>query len=86
MTGRHYYRFLFLGESILFLAALAIFAYERNAHEISSALLVIAFVLSLHVPESLRNARARARAHRAQPKPATDITPDFPEQPRRGVR
>ncbi|MFB9112048.1 hypothetical protein QSH39_021070 [Xanthomonas arboricola pv. corylina] len=86
MTGRYYYRFLFLVESILFLAALAIFAYEQKAHAICSALLVVAFVLSLHVPESLRNARARARAHRDQAQPASDSTPDFPEQPRRGIR
>lgn len=86
MTGRPYYRFLFLVESILFLAALAIFTYEQSAHQICSALLVVVFVLSLHVPQSLRNARARARAHRAQPQPATDITTDFPEQPRRGIR
>ncbi|OOW99249.1 hypothetical protein Xgly_03380 [Xanthomonas citri pv. glycines] len=84
MTGRHYYRFLFLGESILFLAALAIFAYEQDAHAICSALLIVAFVLSLHVPESWRN--ARARAHRDQAQPATGSTPDFPEQPRRGIR
>ncbi|WP_115540001.1 hypothetical protein [Xanthomonas campestris] len=86
MNGRHYYRFLFLVESILFLAALAIFAYEQKAHAICSALLVVALVLSLHVPESLRNARASARAHRDQAQPTTGSTPDFPEQPRRGVR
>ncbi|MEQ7866540.1 hypothetical protein ABQ137_07910 [Xanthomonas sp. WHRI 8393] len=84
MTGRHYYRFLFLGESILFLAALAIFAYEQGAHAICSALLIVAFVLSLHVPESWRN--ARARAHRDQAQPATGSTPDFQEPPRRGIR
>ncbi|NJC36419.1 hypothetical protein GGR60_000909 [Xanthomonas arboricola] len=84
MTGRHYYRFLFLVESILFLAALAIFTYEQNAHQICSALLVVGFVLSLHLPQSWSN--ARARAHRAQPQPAAEITPDFPEPPRRGIR
>ncbi|MCC4588718.1 hypothetical protein LL962_16690 [Xanthomonas sp. NCPPB 1067] len=84
MTGRHYYRFLFLGESILFLAALAIFAYEQGAHAICSAVLVVGFVLSLHLPQSWSN--ARARAHRAEPLPVADPSPDFPEQPRRGIR
>jgi hypothetical protein len=84
MTGRSYAGFAWLCASVLFLAALALFACVRSAHGICSAVLVVGFVLSLHLPQSWSN--ARARAHRAQPQPATDITPDFPEPPRRGIR
>lgn len=84
MTGRCYAGFAWLCASVLFLAALAAFAYAQDAHAICSAVLVVGFVLSLHLPESWRN--ARARAYCPPPVPAIDTTPDFPEQPRRGVR
>ncbi|WP_415916333.1 hypothetical protein SE336_16075 [Xanthomonas arboricola] len=84
MTARSYAGFAWLCASVLFLAALAIFAYARSAHAVCSAVLVVGFVLSLHLPQSWSN--ARARAHRAQPQPATGTTPDFPEPPRRGIR
>ncbi|MCD0280504.1 hypothetical protein JWH04_16460 [Xanthomonas melonis] len=84
MNGRCYAGFAWLCASVLFLAALALFAYARGAHGICSAVLVVGFVLSLHLPQSWSN--ARARAHRAGPLPVADPSPDFPEQPRRGVR
>ncbi|ARV23358.1 hypothetical protein NDK37_12505 [Xanthomonas citri pv. glycines] len=84
MTGRSYAGFAWLCASLLFLAALALFAYVRSAHGICSAVLVVGFVLSLHLPQSWSN--ARARAHRAEPLPAVDPSISFPEQPRRGVR
>lgn len=84
MTGRSYANFVWLCELVLALVAFGCLSYSRDADLIAQALHTIAFFLALHLPQSWSN--ARARAHRAQPQPATDITPDFPEQPRRGVR
>ncbi|MBB5862631.1 hypothetical protein [Xanthomonas sp. 3058] len=84
MNGRRYTSFAWLCVLIVVLVAFGCLAYSRNADLVAQALNTIAFFLALHLPESWRN--ARARAHRDQPQPATDITPDFPEQPRRGIR
>ncbi len=49
------------------------------------ALLTIGFILALHIPQSYRNARRKAAQARTAPMVRPNL-PDFPEQPRRGVR
>ncbi|WP_115560048.1 hypothetical protein [Xanthomonas arboricola] len=85
MSVRAYAGTISLCVSVLLLGLVAALAGAKGAHAISSALLVVAFVLSLHVPQSWRNARARRKPSPAQAPRAFDTT-DFPEQPRRGVR
>ncbi|MBB5675553.1 hypothetical protein [Xanthomonas arboricola] len=84
MTGRRYTSFAWLCAVVVVLVVFGWLANSRDADLIAQALHTIAFFLALHLPESWCN--ARARAHRAQAQPAIDIPPDFPEQPRRGVR
>ncbi|UXA66051.1 hypothetical protein [Xanthomonas prunicola] len=84
MTGRSYANFVWLSVLVLVLVAFGCLSYSRNADLIAEALHTIAFFLALHLPQSW--SKARARAHSAQPQPAAEITPDFPEPPRRGIR
>ncbi len=67
------------------LAIIGGLAHFRGAHGIAAALLTIAFVLALHIPQSYRNARRKAAQARTAPMVRPNL-PNFPEQPRRGVR
>lgn len=67
------------------LAILGHLAYHENAYVIGAALTTSAFILALHIPQSYRNARAKAAQARTAPMVRVN-TPKFPEQPRCGIR
>ncbi|MCC8492323.1 hypothetical protein [Xanthomonas citri] len=82
---RSYSAFGWLLATVIVLAAIGGFAYYRNADLIGSTLTTIAFLLALHIPQSYRNARRKAAQARTAPMVRPNL-PNFPEQPRRGVR
>lgn len=82
---RSYSAFSWLCMTVGALLIIGGLAHWRAAHGIASALLTIGFVLALHIPQSYRNARRKAAQARTAPMVRPNL-PDFPEQPRRGVR
>lgn len=83
--SRSYSAFGWLCATVGMLAIIGGLAHFRGADAIAAALLTIGFVLALHIPQSYRNARAKAAQARTAPMVRPNL-PNFPEQPRRGVR
>ena len=82
---RSYASFFWLCATVGLLAIIGGAAHWRGSHGIAAALMTIVFVLALHIPQSYRNARAKAAQARTAPMVRVN-TSNFPEQPRRGVR
>ena len=82
---RSYSAFGWLCATVGVLAIIGGLAHLRGAYAIAAALLTIGFILALHIPQSYRNARRKAAQARTAPMVRPNL-PDFPEQPRRGVR
>lgn len=64
---RSYSAFGWLCATVGLLAIIGGVAHFRGAYGIAAALLTIGFILALHIPQSYRNARAKAAQARTAP-------------------